>query len=237
MMGMMERLKALVGLLPAQVQPGSECSVFGKHKPIAIRRGYPQVMCKCGALGVRSLKIGANSITMSPAGVGDVIRWSATQNAVAAGDIGMDVSTGVPNAFINGAVANILSTENNLQSVFEFTHTTGAASTGALGFTPRFAIYVGAMEVAASNIVLASGLIIGTGLAAKAASLLLASGGQTVSGDGSAAAGYSGNGGGQVFSSGMSNDLDVTVFDATGVELTWAAPITGSHAGKLLVVG
>jgi hypothetical protein len=99
---MMQRLRGLVGMLPTAVPPGSECSAFGKHRPIAIRRGYPQVICRCGSLGVRSLKIGENTIRMSPAGVGDVIRWTGTQAAVATGDIGMAAS-GRPQVFVGGS--------------------------------------------------------------------------------------------------------------------------------------
>lgn len=53
------------------------------------------------------------SITLSPAGVGDVIRWLASKAAVALGDIGMDTTTGRPSAFVHGA-AHALS----LQSAF-----------------------------------------------------------------------------------------------------------------------
>jgi len=46
----------------------------------------------CGAM--KNLHVGEQSITLSPAGVGDVARWSGSQAAAAAGDIGMDTSTG-----------------------------------------------------------------------------------------------------------------------------------------------
>lgn len=54
---------------------------------------------------IEELLAGQNTITTSPAGVGDVLRWSATKNAVALGDIGMDVTTGRPNAFVGGVAA------------------------------------------------------------------------------------------------------------------------------------
>jgi hypothetical protein len=72
------------------------------HKWEALKRGFPQRVCRCGSLHATELKIGKNTITLSPAGVGDVARWSATQNALAAGDIGMNVLTGRPQAFIQG---------------------------------------------------------------------------------------------------------------------------------------
>lgn len=59
----------------------------------------------CGRFNM--ILVGENSITLSPAGVGDVARWSATKNAVAEGDLGMDVATGLPNAFIAGVLRNL----------------------------------------------------------------------------------------------------------------------------------
>jgi len=64
---------------------------------VPIRRGYPQRICICGAM-----RVGANTITLSPAGVGDVARWSASQAAVAAGDLAMNVSTGRARQFALG---------------------------------------------------------------------------------------------------------------------------------------
>lgn len=43
----------------------------------------------CGAL--KNLHVGEQSITLSPSGVGDVIRWSASQAPVVSGDIGMNI--------------------------------------------------------------------------------------------------------------------------------------------------
>jgi len=54
---------------------------------------------------VRNLHVGAASITVSPAGVGDVIRWSATKAAIAAGDIGMDVTTGRLQMYVGGVTS------------------------------------------------------------------------------------------------------------------------------------
>jgi len=49
-----------------------------------------------------NIRFGERSITISPAGVGDVLRWSATKDAVALGDLGMDVASGKPSAFVAG---------------------------------------------------------------------------------------------------------------------------------------
>lgn len=78
-----------------------------KHKWVAIRRGFPQRMCLCGAIKSRGLVVGENTITLSPAGVGDVMRWSATKAPVAAGDIGMDVATGRPQAYVGGTAVDL----------------------------------------------------------------------------------------------------------------------------------
>jgi len=56
------------------------------------------------------VKFGEHSITCSPAGVGDVVRWSASQVAVAAGDLGMNVATGRPQAFVGGVNVTLATT-------------------------------------------------------------------------------------------------------------------------------
>jgi hypothetical protein len=50
---------------------------------------------------LRGFTVGDESISMSPGGV-DVVRWSVTQNPVAAGDVGMSTVTGRPIAFVGG---------------------------------------------------------------------------------------------------------------------------------------
>lgn len=72
--------------------------------------------CDCGALLVKNMKVGGNTITLSPSGVGDVIRWSATKASVAAGDIGMSTTTGRPSAFIGGAARDISEDATNLNT-------------------------------------------------------------------------------------------------------------------------
>lgn len=72
------------------------------HQWVPLRKGFPHRICRCGAFWARESKIGKGSITASPAGVGDVIRWSGTQAAIALGDLGMDVATGRPAVFVGG---------------------------------------------------------------------------------------------------------------------------------------
>jgi hypothetical protein len=75
-----------------------------RHKWEVLRRGFPHRICRCGALKGASIQAGENTITVGPAGVGDLVRWSATKNAVALGDLGQSVTTGRANGFIDGAV-------------------------------------------------------------------------------------------------------------------------------------
>lgn len=67
-------------------------------------------------LHLRGVSFGEASITMDPGGV-DVIRWSGTQAAVGAGDIGMDAATGRPQAFIAGASKLLASTTDAVPTV------------------------------------------------------------------------------------------------------------------------
>lgn len=59
----------------------------------------------CGSF--QNLTVGENSITSSPAGVGDVIRWSANKAAMAAGDLGMNVTSGRGQLFVSGTSKDI----------------------------------------------------------------------------------------------------------------------------------
>jgi len=76
-----------------------------KHKLSLWRKGFPLKLCKCGFVsGVRP-KVGANTIDVGAAGAGDIIRWSGSAAAIAAGDLGMSVlasesGNGRPRAFI-----------------------------------------------------------------------------------------------------------------------------------------
>lgn len=59
----------------------------------------------CGTID--NFHAGQNSITLSPGH--DVIRWSATQNALAAGDIGMNKSTGRIQQYVGSSTQNVAS--------------------------------------------------------------------------------------------------------------------------------
>jgi len=85
-------------------------------------------------LHLRNVSFGENSITLSPAGVGDVARWSATQNAAAAGDLGMNVATGRPNYHDGVAVRDLVS--SHLLMLLDGTQAmTGALDGGAQRIT------------------------------------------------------------------------------------------------------
>lgn len=219
--------------------------LFGSRPPCncgkkmyAIRRNVPIFVCVCGML-----KVGKNTISMSPAG-SNVMRWSATQAALAAGDLGMDVATGEPQAFVGGSSKAILTTASLQQSLFTFTHTSGASSTGALGFTPRFAIYTGAVQVSSVEISIATGFATGTAGNARANCFGFNQGsGSPIDPGGTAATELSGIGGHAqtiqgtpTYSTGFSRVLDVTAFSSAGITLTWSLAVT-SHQGSLLVVG
>lgn len=77
-----------------------------QHKFVPMRRGFPQVMCRCGLIGVRGVKSGENSISVGNGSV-DIIRWSASQAPLAAGDIGMDTATGRIRQFRGGVARDV----------------------------------------------------------------------------------------------------------------------------------
>lgn len=87
-----------------------------KHKLTYWKKGFPLRLCKCGYMDGIYPKIGQNSIDIGAAGDGDIVRWSATQAALAAGDIGMSASdtesqNGRPSAFIQGEAQDIISVD------------------------------------------------------------------------------------------------------------------------------
>lgn len=73
------------------------------HKFAPIKKGFPQKICSCGEVrGVSSIKIGRNTIDVGAGGAGDVIRFTDSQAALAAGDLGMDNVSGRVRAFVEG---------------------------------------------------------------------------------------------------------------------------------------
>lgn len=61
-------------------------------------------------LHLRGVQFGQESISLSPVGAGDVIRWSGTQLSTALGDVGMDVSTGRLSMYVGGATRAVAHT-------------------------------------------------------------------------------------------------------------------------------
>jgi hypothetical protein len=89
------------------------------------------------------LVAGENSITLSPSG-SDVIRWSGTQSPSAMGDLGMDVSTGRPQAYISGASRNLAYVGESGGGI-NFDHVFGVASNegaGGTGWTTVGSLYL-----------------------------------------------------------------------------------------------
>lgn len=184
---------------------------------------------------------------MSPGGT-DVVRWSGSQPSVAAGDIGMDVATGRPAAFVGGvnsplAVLSDIPGGVLSASLFSFTHTSGSASTGALGFTPAAAIYscaVGAVS-GSSTFAHTVGMSTGTGTLARATGVSqnVTGNGMGLANDDDAIGGLVlGGGAGPAQATAFATDLDVTAFGAGGITLTWSAALVGAlHRGYLLVLG
>lgn len=78
------------------------------HKFTPLKKGFPQKICVCGELrGISAIKVGKNTIDVGAAGAGDIIRWSGTQAALQAGDLGMNVTSGRPSAFIDGEAKDL----------------------------------------------------------------------------------------------------------------------------------
>lgn len=82
-----------------------------KHKLSLWRRGFPLKLCKCGYIEGLRPKVGQNTIDVGAAGAGDLARWSGSQAAIQAGDIGMsavttDTNNGRMSAFIESEAKN-----------------------------------------------------------------------------------------------------------------------------------
>ena len=75
-----------------------------------IRKGFEAsgpFVCRCGALGTKSLKVGKRSINLSPGGV-DVIRWTGgSTDPQITGDIGMNVTSGRPKLLVGGRIRGV----------------------------------------------------------------------------------------------------------------------------------
>lgn len=127
--------------------------------------------------------------------------------------------------------------------LFSFSHTSGTAGTGALGFTPKFAIYVGAIQTSGTEVSIASGFATGTAGNARANGFGFNVGpgapqlpGGTAAIDSSAIGGRAQAIQNNASFSAFNQTLDVSAFSAAGIDLTWTASVT-THSGHLLVIG
>lgn len=189
-------------------------------------QGATGVQGPAGATGVQGLT-GLRGLT----GIQGATGVQGTTGAGVQGNTGSQGVTGV--GVITAAIVT-------------FTHLSGTASTGPLGFNPKFAIYsmaaanIGAGDDDADHSV---GLIIGTGGNARSAGMSNLSGLSFL--QGSAVVGDDSSAGGTIAPAGSGNveidtawdtSLDVTAFSSLGIDLTWSAPVFG-HRGQLLIVG
>lgn len=128
-------------------------------------------------------------------------------------------------------------------AIFPFSHSSGTQSTGAIGFTPKIAIYVGAIQISSAEVGIATGFAIGTAGNARGNGFSFNTGPGAPQLPGASAAIDASAIGGELnaiqntaqFSS-FSRSLDVTAFGPAGIDLTWSASVN-SHSGHLLVIG
>lgn len=85
-----------MGLLDRLIHGGPRptCKCGKRMRPLV--RGVPIFVCACG-----SMRFGSNTVTLD--GVLDLIRWTTSGTPVSAGEVGMDLATGRPTAFIGNA--------------------------------------------------------------------------------------------------------------------------------------
>lgn len=89
----------------------------------------------CGSFN--ELSAGDNTITLSPSGGGDVIRWSNSKSPSAKGDLGMDRSTGKAMIYDGASAVSLISasdvTGNTTEN--EYSQTTSATTTTSAAYT------------------------------------------------------------------------------------------------------
>lgn len=71
------------------------------HRWQPIRKGFPQMICKCGKIGVRGIDSGDHTITVSPAGQPDIIKFTGSPVPFAPGEFTVLGNDGRPEAFID----------------------------------------------------------------------------------------------------------------------------------------
>jgi len=128
-------------------------------------------------------------------------------------------------------------------ALFSMSHTTGTFSTGALGFTPKAAFYIGGVQDSSGAGSMANGMAIGTAGNARANGFGFNEGpgapqlpGGTVGIDSSAIGGRSQAIQNTFQFTSFAAALDVSAFGAGGIDLTWSIAVN-AHSGNLLVLG
>lgn len=129
-------------------------------------------------------------------------------------------------------------------AVFSFSHISGSASTGALGFTPKAAWYTGSVNNGTgADECHANGFAIGTGTNQRSAGFSNnvanspQSNGVTATTDGQAIFGQNTSiQNTATQSAAWARELQVTAFGAGGITLTWSSAVN-AHSGNLLVIG
>lgn len=124
-------------------------------------------------------------------------------------------------------------------AIFEFSHLSGTSSTGAIGFTPRFAIYSGIVEGISGDVSHVYGFSNATDQMSAGWGIGIAITSVDEGGVGAADKIF-----GEVavdrappFSAtSFFNGLTVTSFSSAGIELEWDMAVN-EHSGKMLVVG
>lgn len=191
---------------------------------------------------VSSGRIANSAVLSGTIGSGQINRFHISSGAITSGAIGV---TGTPTGtnFLRDDFS-WASTTGLQTAIFTIGHSTGTASTGPIGFTPKFCIYTGAINInGAGQVAVANGFATGVGLA-RANSFSFNEGPGSPQLPGMTAASASGAIAGEStaiqntasFSTGFSIALSVTAFSSAGIDLTWSSAVNG-HQGFLLVVG
>lgn len=176
--------------------------------------------------------------TTNPLSLSVAIAFGAATAPVAAGELGRSGAnlqfhdgTSVKNVLLAGSSAAVQS------AIFTFSHATGSASTGAVGFTPRAAILIGIITISGAGGGLdgtynCTGVITGTGTGAKAIMVSTTNTALAIASDADAAAGVTATDAATTFS----RELDVDAFGSSNITLTWSTNVS-SFTGFLLVIG
>lgn len=87
----------MMNLLEKLFGPCPPCTAKGcGRRMVPLRRGFPIFVCRCGLM-----KVGERTVSLD--GANNKIIWTASGAPTALGDLGMDVTTGRPQAFVGGS--------------------------------------------------------------------------------------------------------------------------------------